>query len=578
MPGRRRSAAALSATALLWLIATAELWRLATAPGRLPASPHTLFYFTTLGFLTYFWLFSAQHLITFVVWALTRKSGSSREEASAALQAMDTIVIAYTCFNDFIEECAKSCLAVRYFSASVFICDDSTDASVRAEIDRFCHEHEQACTLVRRTERRAFKAGNLNGLLRHLRDINLNAAYLLLVDNDSLIDPDFPRQAVAMLERHPELAFVQAPHRAYLPANATSFQHALSMGVQAMWRFLALKNRFGMVPLLGHGALLRMSALRQAGGFPPRVSEDLVLSTKLREIGYYGHVLESVWCSEGLPPTFSQYRRRVEKWAIGAIEFLRRDAIGVLCSRMSNVERVDLGMSILNILNAIPIFGLLVIASVVWPLVLGVARPTTLVVGGVDVATNFPGITLDLGTTVSTSGELGWLICVASLASLVQFGPDFVRAPLRSLAHVSSTFLCFCGILVPCCVSGVVVLLTGRYQFRGTGDGCETRTWRRGTKGLAQNFFVGRWGSLCLEVVCGVGACFVAFITHNMFLGSVALGILFSPVLDLLGWDFCLVRPFRHVPFALFFAQMASMTLPGWAAGAITSSLILIHF
>jgi len=578
MPGGGKPAVALLATALLWLMASEELWRLATAPGRLPASPHTLFYFTTLGFLTYFWLFSAHHIVTFVTWALTRKPGSCPEEVSAAWHAQDRIAIAYTCFNDFIEECAKSCLAVRYDGASVFVCDDSTDPCVRAEVDRFCHEHEQACTLIRRTERKAFKAGNLNYLLRHLRDSGLNPAYLLLVDNDSLIDPNFPRQAVAILARRPELAFVQAPHRAYLPANATSFQHALSIGVQAMWRFLVLKNRFGMVPLLGHGAVVRMSALLQAGGFPLRVSEDLALSTKFRELGYQGHVLASVWCSEGLPSTFSQYRRRFEKWTIGAIEFLRRDAVRAFGSRMPNVERFDLGMSILNILNAIPIFALLVLTSVVWPLVLGVARPTTIVVGGVDIATNFPGISLDLGITGPASGELGWLICIASLASLVQFGPDFMRSPLRSLAHVSISFLCFCGILVPCFVSGVVVLLTGCYQFRSTGDVVETRAWRRGANGLAQNFFVGRWGALCLEFACGVGSCIVALMTHNMFLVSVALGIFISPLLELLGWDSWLVRPLRHVPFVLFLVQVASMTLPGWAAGAITSNLILIHF
>jgi len=525
--------------------------------------------------VAYFWLFSSYHLATFITWWASHQLVST-DKVLPPLGNEPAVAIAYTVFNDFIEECAASCLEVEYRNYHLFVCDDSTDASMRDRVTGFAVANRDRCTLVRRSQQTDFKAGNLNHLLTGLP---AQYEYLLLVDSDSMIAPGFLRSAASALQRDRTLAFVQACHSAYIPATATSFQRAVGPGVQCMWRFMSVKNRYGMAPMFGHGVLLAIKALNAAGNFPLRVSEDLALTARLRTCGYGGVIADSVWCKEGIPATFGQYRRRFEKWVIGTLEFVLKDARQFFKNHVISLgEKLDLAFSLLGLLNVLVLLTFVVVVNVVWPMTSGIWRVATLEVKSLGVSTVFP--MLDITGLLQGRVTLGprLAVCIASLASLVYFLPDLRRYPIRTVAHISNGFTCFCGVLVPCFLSSLLSVATGRYIFRVTGDMTESARWRRGWGNLADNFYVGRKGSVAIEIFFGCAAFSWAILSGNLFLAAIALGIWIAPLLERLGWESLPAVLLRHVPFSLFFLQLWFIAFPGLGSAGLTNQVVLIHF
>ncbi|MBK6781199.1 MAG: hypothetical protein IPG75_16920 [Gemmatimonadetes bacterium] len=63
------------------------------------------------------------------------------------------------------------------------------------------------------------------------------------------------------------------------------------MGIDIHWRWYhPLRNRYGFVMLLGHGAVVRREVWEEVGGFPEIVSEDLAFSLRARQHGWHGGV------------------------------------------------------------------------------------------------------------------------------------------------------------------------------------------------------------------------------------------------------------------------------------------------
>lgn len=578
MPPRAKSPAQLGLAGALWVTAVMTLLVGTRSLLFEGSAERRCFYVVTFAFVAYCWLFSALHFVTFLNWSLQRLSTRKTRDAVPVPRPASSsprVAIAYTCCNDFIRDCAQSCLEFAYPNLHLFICDDSSIDAAKAEVDRFVEANQGRCTLVRRAGRMGFKGGNLNNLLEHLSP---DYAYLVLIDNDSVAPKDFIERALAVMEQDESLGFVQAPQRAWLPPTPTPFQAAIAMGIECMWRYQWLKNRFGLVLMVGHGAVLRTSALRHVGGFPNRVSEDLCVTTSLRAKGYRGLVLQSTPCEEGLPPSFAQYRRRFEKWVIGALEFARKDALRLALRAVPTVERVDLAVSVCSVLNVL-LYGLFLLAmNVLWPLLFATRRIATVVSAFGNTTLSLPSLTLDFVPTAPIGLGARLILAAVSVAALVYFIPDSFRTPMKALRYVSCGFICFCGILVPCLVSSVMTITTGRYEYRVTNDVAEDRRWMRGSGMWRHNFYVGRLGSVAIEVAVGLAACTLAVVTQNLFLGSVALGILLAPVMDVAGWDFVPTRPLRHLPFLLFCAQLLFLAAPGWGAAAVTNSVVLIHF
>ncbi len=236
--------------------------------------------------------------------ALDRVDGSPR------------VAMLYTTMNDVVPECLR---ALRQpYPCDVFILDDSSDTSKRAIVDELASEVE--ASVLRRSERRGFKAGALNNWLRrHGSDYD----YFVLLDADSLLPPDWVAEALRYAE-HPDnrdLAIFQGminiwnTNRPFPRALAPT--HLLS---HDEWE-RKLANYLGAVVCYGHNVMIRTAPVLEIGGFEEGyVSEDFATAVTLASHGY-GSAFVPLHSWEALPENVRGFVRRQNKWTRGSMEF-----------------------------------------------------------------------------------------------------------------------------------------------------------------------------------------------------------------------------------------------------------------
>ncbi|HLF25574.1 MAG TPA: glycosyltransferase family 2 protein [Anaerolineae bacterium] len=283
----------------------------------------------------------ALHHLCFKLAAFFRKTASQPEPARSPSQS---IAILYVTCDDFNPNCCQSCIDQDYPSCRVLICDDSQELKYREMIREFLDKRSTKCELVTRPNNQGFKAGNLNHALKNC----VNEEWVLLVDADQLLPIDFlTKLAKRLPSDDPSVAFIQAAHKPLTDPQESPFQAALSPEVTLFYsRDLSVRETFGFVPLLGHGALIRRSAWSAVGGFPERVSEDFAFALRLSSRQQHGIYVDDIESYEAYPFDFGGFMIRIRKYAGGTAETLLREAAAFFSSSASRVEKYDFGMQV----------------------------------------------------------------------------------------------------------------------------------------------------------------------------------------------------------------------------------------
>lgn len=228
-----------------------------------------------LLFIEVAWIYAAYNIavIGFGAWRRVRERGAHvappGSDAPGTLPAAScgerpAVALLYTTCNDFSETAVESCLAQRYPHCRVYILDDSSETAYRERVDAFARAWPQGVQIVRRADRRGYKAGNLNHALREVAREPL----FVLVDADEILPPDFLLRLVPRLLAMPDCGFIQANHRSN-PDSPSALARDLGPGVDSHWRWYhPVRNEYGFVMLLGHGALVRRETWIDAEGFP----------------------------------------------------------------------------------------------------------------------------------------------------------------------------------------------------------------------------------------------------------------------------------------------------------------------
>ena len=266
------------------------------------------------------------------------------------------IAILYLTRDDFDERALETVVKLDYPGRETFVLDDSTDPSMRHMIDRLAGKHR--IRVLRRPDRKGFKAGAINRALEVI-----DAEFVAVFDADERVPPDFLERALEYFTDE-RIAFVQASHYAY--NTDRRWTRAMGHGVDLHWKvFQNYRNRHGVVNFLGHGAVLRTSALREVGGIPEVVSEDIALTVEFVLRGYHGVFARGIVCGEAFPETYAAFRRRHKKWAIGTADFLRRYARRITTAPLRWHERLDLFLPVLSLPMTLLLFAFALATSFV---------------------------------------------------------------------------------------------------------------------------------------------------------------------------------------------------------------------
>lgn len=482
--------------------------------------------------------------------------------AAPAVAARPPVAVLYTTCNDFVEQSALSCVRQDYPDFTVYVLDDSSDPLFRARVDRFAAAHPDRVRVVRRGDRRGFKAGNLNHALGRAAREPLFA----LADADEILPQDFLARTVPLLLAEERRGFVQASHRCN-PETGGSFARALGPGIDTHWRwYQPLRNRFGFVMLLGHGALVRRAAWEEVGGFPEIVSEDLGFALRLREKGWRGHFAEEVVCLEDFPESPRAFRVRHMKWTRGTCEFLSKEMGRLLLSRrIPLVEKLDVLFPTLNLPLSLLFFLFVVDANVLLVWLFGRPSPVTVVVAGTELV--LPATQLDPRFQAVMGADFFLVTLLTLVAPVLCFVLDMWRTPLKLLRFLGRSTAVY-GTLGPLSSLGVLLYVaTGKAVFHVTADptpGAAPRNagsrWKRlrdGTRALLAGSHPDRASVQVFEIACGVGFGLTCLRTLQVSFFGLALGFVLLPLAHRLGWDNPLVRALVHVPFAFVLLGVA---------------------
>ena len=316
-PGK--SPALVATTLGLWLgsllVLGRDLWPVTTSPGNIV---QRLVLLAFSGLLIVFWLLGSYYisLVVFYAWQKRRRPRLVHEVTAA--HEFPLAAILYPTCDDLQRESVISCLDQDYPSFHVFVLDDSRSEQYMSAADALQEEFPGRLTVIRRSIRQGYKAGNLNHALK-----GVASAYPMfaVMDADEMLPRTFLRDMVELMS-DTDYAFAQAKHVPN-PDQPTGFARLMGQTIMPFWSvLLAVKNRYGFVPCVGHGVLVRRSAWEAAGGFPEVASEDLAFSAKLLEQGLRGVYADHVICWEDFAACAASFRIQQERYVAGVFQVL----------------------------------------------------------------------------------------------------------------------------------------------------------------------------------------------------------------------------------------------------------------
>ncbi len=533
----------------------------------------------SLGFFIVFielaWLYGFYNIGVIIFALIYRWSHpvhrNDEEAPCSPIQAPPAVALLYTTCNDFVEESARSCVQQNYPDYTVYILDDSADPLYRSRVDRFAALYPGQVRVVRRANRKGFKAGNLNHALAGTAS---SQSVFALADADEILPPDFLSRLVPRLLKDPSCGFIQANHR-FNRHNASLLPKAMGDGVDIHWRwYQPLRNKYGFVMLLGHGAVLRREAWEAVGGFPELVSEDLAYALHLREIGWKGVFAEDMICYEDFPESIKAFRIRYMKWTRGTCELLSREFGKIILSkRISFSEKCDVLLPTLNLPLSMCYFLFMINANLVIPMLFGSPRPLTLSIAGSEYILPLRG--LNAGFEAVYSLDFFLITLLTLIAPILCFIIELGTKPLRLFRFLcrSTTIYAALGPLASLGVFSYCV--TGKATFLVTGDQSNERAYNAGAKpvslyrniqnNLKKMFLESHPSHTIVQVfegLCGLSfAAAAIFLVNISFLG-LAIAFLLQPMMHRVSWENPIVQYLVYLPF-LFVVGGIGLSLMG---------------
>ena len=226
------------------------------------------------------------------------------------------VALLYTTMNDVAPE---RLLAVRQeYPCDVYVLDDSSDPTARQTVDEIARE--RGFVVVRRSQRRGFKAGAVNDWFR---EHGQRYDFLVLLDSDSYLPPDWVEEALRYAEEptNGSVAIFQGLINIWnLDTRFVRTISPMSRMGQFVWE-RGLANELNAVFCYGHNVLLRTAALQPLGGLVEGyVSEDFATAVVLAERGWLSRFVP-LHTYEAVPENLRGFLKRQRKWTRGAMEF-----------------------------------------------------------------------------------------------------------------------------------------------------------------------------------------------------------------------------------------------------------------
>ncbi len=393
-------------------------------------------------FISYFWLNGTKDFL-YVIWYYAFKKRMYKRYHKVietdVSRAKDKILMAYCTCNDFDGESLQKSLNQTYPHFDVVILDDSTEEESKQKVNEFALS--KGIKVVRRQDRKGFKAGNINNYFLSEECQAKGYAFYVILDSDEVLPPYYLYESLKYFYAYDNVGIVQANHIS--DRNRNFFMKLFHVGVNSHWpTYQTMKHFYGFSTMLGHGAMIKRECYEEVGGFPPLVAEDLCLSIEARGKGYVVAFAPEIICREEYPVDYVAFKKRHSKWTQGNLEFIKRYSGRIARSKMRWFEKLDIVLFTYN-LPLTAVFAFFIFANLMLAPLLGV----------------------DIGKVYAL-----WMIIPTVVFFFSPMLNDFITwtlhfSPLRTLAYTFSVVMLYGSMLTTSLVSATLGMFGKKARF-----------------------------------------------------------------------------------------------------------------
>lgn len=490
-----------------------------------------------------FWLYGS----FFAMQAIFSRLSLPRQEKPPRMISGPPVAILYTTMHDFQPKAVLSCIGQKYANCHTFILDDSKNEDSKREVDDFAQLYPRDVTVIRRSDRVGYKAGNINNALEnHVHGFE----YFAVADADSVFPPYFIAELLPYFADDSRVGFVQGGFEPD-PEPSSKFSRDLGLQIRSMWKvFAPARNRYGSVIFLGHGGIVRYDVWQEIGGFPPLISEDLGLSHRARRLGYRGRFVPQVKSFEEFPESYVAFRKQQKRYVQGICQYIHHDLGPYLkSSKIPWFEKMDTLLTCGGLLMPIFFLGFLILYSIVMPFQFGVYNLFAVNVGSTEIL--FPIFLLserffDLGLALDYFVITGFCTLAPTLGGFWLMW----HHPWRGLRTIWLAATPYMSLLVMSSVATISYVLFRTAAFTATGDrSAVVQSPQSAAKQTSRTRIKEDNVAVLLELGLGAILAVMCIATLNVVLLSFALAILLAPVLGRTSWQRWWLRPLLYLPF-----------------------------
>jgi len=456
------------------------------------------------------------------------------------------VAILYTCKNDFSEEAVNALLKQTYLNYDIYILDDSDDKNEIIRINQYLACHEEKIILVRRNSNKGFKAGNINNAIKALEN---EYKYINIIDADEIIPDNFVKDLVAIAEANSEFVFIQGAHSQY---GLSNYSKSTGANIDLHWNyFLPARNKSGFLFFYGHGALFRLNEIKEMGGLPEIVSEDIALTALLLSKRQRGYFAQEVISSIEAPITYNAFRRKNKKIIQGTLEFYKNYSRQFFTSKnVSFLDKTDLILASLTIY--LPVFYLFFI------LFLHIIIP---VVGLIKYGTILQSNYWHLAKFYSDDLFV-FFVAFTIIAPLCYALPSIIKHPIKSILRILRMGTIYLSGTICFSIAFIEWFFNKKVQFIPTGDRSKRELHFKFNK---------------LEFAIGFLFVFISIIMRIPFLLALGLSLMFIPIILKNNLKTRISRFLTLVPFLVIFLILFNQPIEAMGIIGITGFMAMAN-
>lgn len=226
------------------------------------------------------------------------------------------VYVLYCTKDDFDQNSILKSMKQKYKNCKFFILDDSSDSEYIKKIDQFSKIYD--VEVVRRVEKKGFKAGNLNNFLSKYKNFD----YFVVLDSDSIIPPDFIGKSLLYFQEDEKIGIVQSKNICNRQQNLFDYIGSYIHNVEQQADFTT-RNIFGMQLFSGHNAIISKECFDSIGGLPQILGEDHGFSYQAFSKKFKIILANNIFSYETYPIEYFFFKKRQHRWTIGGAEIVR---------------------------------------------------------------------------------------------------------------------------------------------------------------------------------------------------------------------------------------------------------------